>query len=134
MFIFLFLYFILLLFYYLQLFLRALPDSNRRLYFKVLVFKTSAINQTRPSTLVAYSLVVELCLLNSLLTTSSICFNLNTIFFFSRLLFSFFYFYVTLFFFFYSIHDYFYFILYTFIIIPPWLLNKLNILRTPPRG
>ena len=134
MFIFLFLYFILLLFYYLQLFLRALPDSNRRLYFKVLVFKTSAINQTRPSTLVAYSLVVELCLLNSLLTTSSICFNLNTIFFFFAVTFFFLLFLRYFIFFFYSIHDYFYFILYTFIIIPPWLLNKLNILRTPPRG
>jgi hypothetical protein len=54
-FLFLFIYSILfysILFYYLQLILRALPDSNRRLYFKVLVFKTSALNQTRPSTLV----------------------------------------------------------------------------------
>jgi hypothetical protein len=34
----------------LTIILRALPDSNRRLYFKVLVFKTSALNQTRPST------------------------------------------------------------------------------------
>lgn len=77
------------LFYYLQLFLRALPDSNRRLYFKVLVFKTSAINQTRPSTP---------CLL-----TCPICLNFNTIFcrgypFFSFFVFCFIYWYKTLFF------------------------------------
>ena len=52
LFIFIYILFYFILFYYLQLFLRALPDSNRRLYFKVLVFKTSALNQTRPSTLV----------------------------------------------------------------------------------
>ena len=130
-----FLFFI--LFYYLlTIILRALPDSNRRLYFKVLVFKTSAINQTRPSTLIACYIACK-----------PICFNFNTIF--SRLpsvtfgylrlpsvtfgypsvTFLFLYFYVTLIYLFYL--WLFYFILYTFIIISPWLINKLSILITP---